>query len=86
MSQRCCFPYIYYMCINCRCIFIFPKLHNTYFPCERGVFGLLSEFHRILKEIVKGRLQKGVEDSQQRTRKEELQKREEKFEKNHSRG
>jgi hypothetical protein len=46
-----------HMCINSGYRLIFPKLHNTCIPCERGVLGSLVEFHKILNEIVKGRLQ-----------------------------
>jgi hypothetical protein len=45
------------MCINSWCILIFSKLHNTYIPWERGVSGRLSEFHKIVKDAVKGQLQ-----------------------------
>ena len=52
----CVCVYIYYMCIF-GCSSIFLKLHKTYILWKRGVSGSLSEFHKILKEIVKGQLQ-----------------------------
>jgi hypothetical protein len=51
------YTYIYILRIHSLCSLIFPNLHNTYIPWKRRISGKLSEFHKILKDIVKRQLQ-----------------------------